>query len=280
MNDHNQIGDTSNICKSCGAELNNKFCSYCGEKKFDPHHDLSLIKLAGNIIGILFNFDNKFLKTLKKLFVSPGSLKEDYIKGRWVLYMNPFELFFFASVIFYFLLPSTNAYYSEVAELNGKLKFENVMRYNTENKLIEKTVKYNATKEQVVNAVIRQAISSSKVFLFTILPVWALFLFALFHKSNPFYISHLIFSVHCFTFFMIAHMIYLYILSWFLHSIPIVYLMPLFLSFVIYLFFAIRKFYQVKIIASAAYCFIVCLSFLVLLEIYRESVTMMTLNVL
>jgi Protein of unknown function (DUF3667) len=277
MNENIEISDLVVICQSCGSKFSGMFCSKCGEKKFDPQHDLSIIKFIEHSVDIYFHFDTKFFKTFQKLFFYPGTLTKNFISGRRVLYMKPMQLFVLASIVFYFLLPRTDAYYSNVYDLNGKFSIENMMQYNSSNKIFVKKIKYHASEERVVNYLRSHMISSSKLFLFTIFPSWALILFALFYKSNRFYISHLVFSLHCFTAFILIHMLYLFVLAKFMNQIPLLYIVPLFIIFALYMFFAIRKFYQLGIMVSLLKCVVACFAFLIMLELYRESITIINL---
>jgi hypothetical protein len=280
MNDKVGISSLSKNCKSCGSELTGKYCSTCGEKKYNPLEDLSIIKFIEHSIDILIHLDSKVFKTFKMLFFYPGMLTSSFISGRRVSYMKPFQLFILAGALFYLLIPSSNAYFSTVEDLKGNDVLVSLVHYNVDNKINEKAIQYHISREQVVKSVIERTIHSSKLYLFTILPFWALFLFALFHKSNQFYVSHLLFSLHCFTFFLLIHMLYLYVLSWFMNSEPLSYLIPLFIIFVIYVFLAVRKVYHPGILASLMKCMIACSAFLFLLELYRESITVLTLFIL
>ena len=141
-------------------------------------------------------------------------------------------------------------------------------------------MKYNVSKEQLVSVINERVIPSSKLFLFTIFPLWAFILFVLFYRSNPFFVSHLVFSLHCFTFFIFIHMLYLYILSKFMTGVPLSYFIPLFIIFTFYLFIAIHKVYRSGIFVSIIKGIVACLSFLILLELYRECITIMTLTFL
>jgi hypothetical protein len=280
MKENNEVSDNSTICQSCGSKLKGKYCSSCGEKRFNPQQDLKIITFIEHSIDIFIHFDSKFFKTFKKLFFNPGRLTNDFNTGRRVLNMKPMQLFVFSSVIFYFLLPHTNAYYHTTYELDGKFGIENLIQYNANHKVYEKSIQYNVSQEQFANAINEKTIHSSKLFLFAIFPIWAFILFALFYKSNSFYVTHLVFSLHCFTFFILVHLIYLYILSKFYDAIPLPYIVPLFIIFAFYLFIAIRKVYHPGIFVSIIKCFIACFSFLLLLELYREYVTVINLALL
>jgi hypothetical protein len=280
MNDTVESPNRSGTCQTCGSNIDGKFCSACGEKNFDPRRDLSVIKFIEHGIDIFIHFDGKFFKTFMKLFFSPGELSSNYVSGKRVQYMKPFQLFFFAGVLFYFLLPSVNAYYLTADQFDGVFGAENLTHYNSADKIIEKTTKYGVSKERVIEAATRETIHSSKIFLFTIVPVWAVVLFILFHTSNGFYVSHLVFSLHCFTFFIITHMLYLYTLTWFMNSEPLLYFVPLFLIFAVYIFIAIRNFYHTGIIATFIKSLITCMSFLILLELYRENIAILNLFLL
>ena len=274
MNNNIEISNSSETCQTCGSELNGNFCSSCGEKKFNPKHDLSIIKFIEHSVDMYIHFDTKFFRTFKNLFFYPGQLTKDFISGRRVLFMKPMQLFVLASVIFYFLLPDTSAYYSRVNELSDP---GTLMRYNTKNKIFEKTIKYHATENQIVATVNKNVIHSSKLFLFLIFPLWALIMFALFYKSNKNFVAHLVFSLHCFTFFIFLHMFYDYALSRFMNFFPLAYLLPLFLIFAFYMFVAIKKFYLSRITVSIIKSVVVCIVLIFLIEIYRESITMISL---
>ena len=194
--------------------------------------------------------------------------------------MKPFQLFIFAGFIFYFLLPGADSYHSSVWDFNGKFSLQSFIPYNGYNEIVEKSIKYHTTTERVANAVTERTMHSSKLFLFVIIPFWAFILYALFYRSNSFYIPHLVFSVHCYSFFIFVHALYLYVLSKFMNSEPLSYFIPLFGIFAIYLFFAVRKVYQTGIAVSIIKGLTICLSFLILLELYRESITLFTLHFL
>lgn len=70
-----------NQCASCGAALQGKFCSECGEKKLNEK-DKSVMHFFEEFIHILTHADSKFLKSLKYLITKPGFLTSEHLAGR------------------------------------------------------------------------------------------------------------------------------------------------------------------------------------------------------
>lgn len=74
------------ICKNCGAELEAKFCSQCGQKK---QTRISLRQIGSDVYNGLFDFESPFLKTLFCLTVNPGKVYREYLEGARQRYFSP-----------------------------------------------------------------------------------------------------------------------------------------------------------------------------------------------
>jgi hypothetical protein len=59
MTDDIEISNSPDTCQTCGSELNGNFCSCCGEKKFNPERDLSIVKFLEHSVDMYFHFDAK-----------------------------------------------------------------------------------------------------------------------------------------------------------------------------------------------------------------------------
>ena len=56
-------------------------------------------------LGELFHFDSKIFRSFRLLFTRPGFLTAEYLRGCRKPYLHPFQLFFVANLIYFFLQP-------------------------------------------------------------------------------------------------------------------------------------------------------------------------------
>lgn len=77
-------------CKNCQDPLeeNAQFCDNCGAKVIKNRITLKLLIL--DLFTNVFGIDSKFFLTLKKMFISPNEVIEDYLYGIRKRYINPF----------------------------------------------------------------------------------------------------------------------------------------------------------------------------------------------
>ena len=89
------------MCLNCGTELKGPFCYYCGQP------DKNLMRffpaLLRELLEDTFDFDSRFLRTLKPLLFKPGKLTRDYLDGRRFRYVPPLRLYVFSSIAFFFI---------------------------------------------------------------------------------------------------------------------------------------------------------------------------------
>ncbi len=85
------------LCLECGEPLSGRFCSRCGAKNRPPlrplHHWL---RDLGRQVAVL---DIRLLRTLPRLFFSPGRLTAEYVAGRRLAYTSPIRLYIAASAV-------------------------------------------------------------------------------------------------------------------------------------------------------------------------------------
>lgn len=93
-------------CPTCGTSVSGKFCPGCGEKEFGPA-DLSIRHFFTHALGEFFHFDSKIFSSFRLLFTRPGFLSAEYARGCRKPYLHPFQVFFIANLIYFFLQPLT-----------------------------------------------------------------------------------------------------------------------------------------------------------------------------
>ncbi|GAB3736265.1 DUF3667 domain-containing protein [Luteimonas pelagia] len=96
---------TGQACRNCGTPLLGPHCYRCGQPvKGLVRHFTSII---GDFFDSVFDFDSRTFRTLWPLFARPGWLTCEYFEGRRVRYVSPVRLFFFLSIVTFFVAQLT-----------------------------------------------------------------------------------------------------------------------------------------------------------------------------
>jgi len=90
-------------CLNCEQPISDKdnFCSNCGQ--VNDELPLSIKQFISEFFSGFFNFDTRFLKTFVPLLLKPGVVPKDYIEGKRMRYVNPFQLYLHVTIIFFLL---------------------------------------------------------------------------------------------------------------------------------------------------------------------------------
>ena len=203
-------------CQSCGAVLHGKFCSECGEKKFD-RSDLSFKKIILQGIDVFTHFDSKIFASVKLLVTKPGLLSVQYCKGVKVKYAKPIQLFFLINVL-YFIFVSFGTFNT----FNTPLYVH--MNATTHRELANSMVEHKLDKKDLDSAQYNSKLADySKVFdtkvnilskslIIIIVPILALVLLLLFYNSKRLYTEDLIFSLNFLSWFLLFKVVFLDVL--------------------------------------------------------------------
>ena len=88
-------------CQNCGTPLLGEHCYRCGQPvKGLVRHFTSIV---GDFFDSVFDFDSRTIRTLWPLYARPGYLSCEYFEGRRVRYVSPVRLFFFLTIVAFFV---------------------------------------------------------------------------------------------------------------------------------------------------------------------------------
>jgi hypothetical protein len=125
----NKLKKTSE-CLNCHIDITDyNYCPNCGQQNVDKQ--ASLRDFLHDALGDLFTFDHKFFRSFKPLLFKPGFLTNEYNKGRRVNYILPLRLYFFVSLVFFFvwsLEDTTNSSFIDM-ESNRSLPMDTIVDY-------------------------------------------------------------------------------------------------------------------------------------------------------
>lgn len=91
-------------CLNCGQPLRDadNFCSYCGQK--NTIKKLSFGIFISNMFSGFFNYDSRFWRTFIPLLTKPGKVSKEFIGGKRVHFVNPFQMYLNVSIVFFLIM--------------------------------------------------------------------------------------------------------------------------------------------------------------------------------
>ena len=99
-----QAGDGD--CKNCGAKVEGRFCSNCGQA---THANRKLFHLLEEFLHSLFHLDTKLWRTVPMAVFRPGTLTRNYVYGKRARYISPLALFLFSIFLMFFAVSFIDA---------------------------------------------------------------------------------------------------------------------------------------------------------------------------
>ena len=92
---------SSPTCLNCEEPLLGSFCHRCGQQNLPLKQTVGQLLLV--FFGEFFNYDGRFLRSIRLMLSQPGAISLAYMEGKRTTYVNPVRFYLFTSA-FYFLL--------------------------------------------------------------------------------------------------------------------------------------------------------------------------------
>lgn len=90
-----------NLCANCQQPLYGEICANCGQLNTGA---IETKRVASDIWSQFMELDFRVVRVVKELFTRPGLMINDYLKGKRVLYTNPFKLLFFSATAYFLII--------------------------------------------------------------------------------------------------------------------------------------------------------------------------------
>jgi hypothetical protein len=100
-----------NLCRNCSTEMTTPYCGQCGQK---AAHRFVWRDIRNESWDRLRLFEIQFVRTLRHLLLSPGTVAREYVLGRRAAHMHPLKLLV-ALVTILVLLLAANQYFGYYA---------------------------------------------------------------------------------------------------------------------------------------------------------------------
>lgn len=180
----------SGACHNCGAPLHGRFCSACGQK------DHPLEPTAGEVLAEvareLSDLDGRILRSVRRLFLSPGFLTKEYFEGRRVSWVSPVRLYLVFSVSYF-----------AITSLTGASPLDIDIRFTGEDEDVRQTMqRMGFSSAQEMDRAINEALTAwIPRAMFVLVPVFAWLVSRVRRRTGWRYPHHLIFAFHVFAAF-------------------------------------------------------------------------------
>lgn len=76
------------LCRNCSNQVDSNFCSFCGQPGLDVPYSFKTIK---NWTIDQVDINKGYFATVGHLFLKPGRITSEFLKGRTIAYTNPFK---------------------------------------------------------------------------------------------------------------------------------------------------------------------------------------------
>jgi hypothetical protein len=255
------------------------YCPDCGEKR-PSHHDLSLHHFFTHALGEFFHFDSKIFRTFRLLFTRPGVLAAEYIRGCRKPYLHPFQVFFVANLIYFFLQPiiGWSGLRTWLYVQMHMMPYSKLATRMVANRILAKGMSlkdFTAAFDHVVDV-------QARTLVIVMVPLLALLLALVQWRKRRFFGEHLAFALHFIAFWLIGMFVLLYggsviVLKWlgqygihFPDTKVDAFLFPVTRAIqAIYLYLAFRVFYRDSILAAALKAAGVAYLLIYIMQLYR-----------
>lgn len=190
------------ICVQCGEALFSKYCPECGEKNFE-REQLSYKNLTNQLFVSLTDIDGKFLQSFRSLLFKPGQLLNDYTQGIRKSRLNPFQLFLFANILYFFALSflHQNTFNTPLdVHMNAGNFFHKEIANQWVNQYLLDSglefARYRQTFDQAIDL-------QSKSLVILLIPIYALMIGLVFYRQKFIGIRALVLSTHFFSYVLV-----------------------------------------------------------------------------
>lgn len=200
----------SAACLNCGAPVSANYCSNCGQET--RLHVASATEFFHEFIGHYVALEGKLWQTLWLLVRRPGKLTADYIAGRRARYVAPLRVYLSLSLLFFALLKFGPGMHLDVRPahsvpanslaITDRPPDKNTVRLSSKlaqlNPVWETRMQAlnDLPTDQMIGLVKAKFFSYVPYAMFLIMPVFALYLKALYLGSARRYGEHMLFALH------------------------------------------------------------------------------------
>jgi hypothetical protein len=188
-------------CPACRTQVATPYCPACGEQRLHAR-DLTLRGLLHQAFEAFTSLDARLPRSVWALVRRPGFLTVRYVEGPRKLYVGPFALFLLANLFFVGMEAVTN---SNVFSTPLRKHLHNQPWDELAQTLVSRRLEATGSTLEAYAPIFDQAIArhAQSLIILMVLP-FALVPAMIFRRCRRPFAAHLAFSLHFFTFVLLA----------------------------------------------------------------------------
>jgi hypothetical protein len=184
------------VCPTCSKDVSGNYCSNCGERILADKEELRFSHFLKEVYRELFDLDSKFIRTLRYLFTRPGFLTLEILHGRKSIYIKPIRLYI-TLVVLHFLsfsiIQSGDIFHVDrLPAMNFAPQLKEI--------ILEKERISHQTHEEFTIQLSQKIKDNLSIILYFVVFLAAAILHLLYPSFRRYYVEHLYFVFHLFTF--------------------------------------------------------------------------------
>jgi hypothetical protein len=188
------------VCPTCEQTRRSTYCKDCGERVLHGH-DLTMVGLVEHGVEAVTHLDGRVLQTFRSLLTRPGMLTAGYIRGQRKPFLGPLQVFLLANLLFFALqsLMRFNLFSTPLASQVRSQFYSATARELVDRRLAALQV----TQAEYAPAFDHAVGVNAKSMIILMTPLMALVLALLFIRRRSPVVTHAVFSIHFYAFFLV-----------------------------------------------------------------------------
>ena len=208
-------------CANCSNSIAGNFCSNCGQSVKSRRGPIW--QVMGELFEEFFSLDSKFFTSIYALFIKPGHLTKQFIKGKRASILPPVRMYLVVSLLFFLIfqidppdVTQRNVYFGDVLigkeQPNpdyGEFRIGDIGSSNWFSQIFDdrKEEMQQGNAQLIINRMFNILEDTLPNALILFLPILAVILKLLYFFKRILYIDHLLFALHFQTWLMCWAMI-------------------------------------------------------------------------
>lgn len=188
-------------CPTCAEPRQSRYCPECGERAPHPH-DLSLAGFAEHVVEEFAHVDGRVFRTFRSLLTRPGELTASYVSGRRKPILGPLQVFLIANLIFFGF---QSLFHASVFSSPLQSQLHNQFYKGLATRLVAARLEALDTTEEAFAPAFDHAVAvNAKSLIIVMTPPFALLAALLFFTSHRPFVTHVVFAIHFYAFWMLS----------------------------------------------------------------------------
>jgi hypothetical protein len=188
-------------CPTCDRPRQEEYCGQCGERALH-RHDLTLLGLVEQAVEAVAHVDGRVFRTFTLLMRRPGQLTAAYIRGQRKPLLGPLQVFLIANLVFFAL---QSAFHANVFSTPLQSQLTRQFYRATAVRMTDTRLgALHETQQEFAPAFDHAVAVNAKSLIILMTPPLALLTALLFARRGRPFVTHIVFAIHFYAFWLIA----------------------------------------------------------------------------